>query len=66
MSCEVFAMKNDPEFKSDSRSKKRGFWQIVKEDGLNNASFGWGFFAGFLVHNLLLGVGKPGLLWRLF
>jgi len=66
MNYEIFAMINDPEFKAGTHSKKRGFWRIVKEDGLDNASFGWGFFAGFLVHNFLLGVGKPGLLWRLF
>jgi len=60
-------MTNDQDPKLFSTEKKsRGFWEIVKEDGLKNAAFGWGFFAGFFVHKHLLGVGDPGLLWRFF
>jgi len=70
-------MKKDQETLDFSGEEKIGFWQCIKKiwqeikdvfskDVFGSASFGWGFALGFYVHKVLLDVGKPGLLWRLF
>jgi len=60
-------MRTGQDLEDDMSNKKgTGLWAMIKKDVFGNASLGWGFFLGFLVHKYLLSVGKIGLLWRLF
>jgi len=61
----IFAMNSDQGIKMDAAKEKPiGFLEDVKKNAFGSTAFGWGFALGFLFHKDLIGIGKPGLLWR--